>query len=118
MGSITQDVIEQVYPVAKGLHKKKQEAIRKLYKDTGMNANSANYYIEAFLAMMNGRTYQKTINYKAHRYFLEKIETDFGKESLEKALLSVKKHIVFYEETENKTLPGIRKLYQEFLKRL
>lgn len=115
---ITTKEIEQIYPLAKSLHEKKVKAAYKLHKEADMNINSAKYYIEAFLAMMEGRTYQKTINYEAHEYFLEKIHKDFGSEALEKALLSVKKHIVFYEETENHPLPGIKKVYQEFLKKL
>lgn len=115
---ITIKEIEQIYPLAKSLHDKKLKAADKLRKEADMNVNSAKYYIEAFLAMMEGRTYQKTINYEAHEYFLEKIHEDFGLEALKKALLSVKKHIVFYEETENHPLPGIEKVYQKFSKRL
>lgn len=118
MGSITIKEIEQIYPLAKGIHKKKLDAIDKLHTNAGMNRNSADFFIQSFLAMMEGRRYEKNTNAAATRYFLEKIHKDFGPEALERALLSVKKHIIFYEGATDKTLPGIKKIYQEFLKRL
>lgn len=118
MGSITEDIIKQVYPLAKGLHKKKREAIEKLHENAGMNRNSANYYIQAVIAMMEGRRYEKRTSDKATRIFLEKIHEDFGKEGLKTALSSLRQHIIYCEEDERKRLEGLRKIYREFRQRL
>lgn len=118
MGSITIKEIEQIYPLAKGIHKKKLDAIDKLHTDAEMNRNSADFFIQSFLAMMEGRRYEKNTNVDATRYFLEMIEKDFGKKALKTALSSVKQHIEHYEKTEKKPLPSIKKIHQEFLKRL
>ena len=118
MGSITSDIIKQVYPLAKGLHKKKGDAIEKLYEDAEMNRNSANYYIQAVVAMLEGRRYEKRTSDKATRIFLEKISEDFGKEGLKTALLSLRQHIIYCEADEGKRLEGLRKIYREFRQRL
>lgn len=114
MGIIGTREIEQVYPIAKDVHEK----ITNLCADERMNRNSARFYIQAFLAMMDGRRYEKTINKEATIYFLEKIREDFGSKALKTALSSVKQHVDYYEASEGKLLPSIKKVYQEFLKRL
>ena len=118
MGSIDTKEIEQIYRLAKGLHKKKLQAIEELRTDAKMNPRSADFFIQSFLAMMEGRRYEKNTNVAATRYFLEKIHEDFGVEALEKALSSVKQHVDYYEASEGKSLPSIKKVHQEFLKRL
>ena len=83
-----------------------------------MNRNSANFYIQSVIAMMEGRRYEKRTSNKATRILLEKISEDFGKEGLKTALSSLKQHIIYCEKDEKKKFEGLRKIYQEFLKRL
>lgn len=118
MASITIKEIEQIYPLAKGLHKKKLQAINKLHTDVEMNRNSAKYYIQALLAMLEGRRYEKRTNDVATKYFLEKIYADFGRGALVTALSSLKQHIDYCEKDEKRTLHSLRKIHQEFLKKL
>lgn len=118
MGNITDNIIKQVYPLAKGVHKKKLEAIDKLHTDAEMNRNSAKYYVQAVLAMMEGRRYEKKTNSAATRYFLEMIYAEFGRDALVTALSSLQQHIDYCEEDEKATLYGLRKIHQEFLKKL
>ena len=118
MGSITSEIIKQVYPLAKDLHKKKMQAVEKLHTDAGMNRNSANFYVQAVLAMMEGRRYEKRTSEVATRYFLEMIYAEFGRDALVTALSSLKKHVDYCEEDEKTTLYGLRKIHQEFLKKL
>ena len=117
MGSITLDIIKQVYPLAKILHKKKLQAIEKLHTDARMNISSANYYIQALLAMMEGRRYEKRTNLKATRYFLAKIHEDFGQCGLKIALSSLQQHINYCEKDERnpgKPLYGLKKYTKNF----
>ena len=118
MGDIKEDKIKQVYSIAKGLHKKKWAAIDKLHTDTGMNKNSADFFIQSALAMMDGRRYEKRTSELATRIYLESIREDFGAKDLKKALFSLKQHIDYCEENEKTTLRGLREIRQEFLKKL
>lgn len=121
---ITLDVIKHAYRLAKCIYEgelDKKTAQQELTKNVKMNSNSANYYLQAFQRMMEGKCYYKTINKTATEYYLETILTDFGKCSLKAALSSVKQHIKNYEKPKSnekpRKLPSIKNIYWKISKK-
>jgi len=71
------------------------------------------FYTSAFLYMMEGKEYKRTISLFATRYYLEHIRQDFGKDTLDKALEAVRKHIQYYKSKTGSNLPGQENLIKE-----
>jgi len=114
---ITLDIIKQIYLRAKDVFSQKDDINNAQYilvKDTGMNSGSAKMYIQAFLKMMVGEHYKRTINGTATEYFLKNIRDDFGQQALEQALASVEKHIEYYEGLGNGELRNIKDIYHKY----
>ena len=118
MARITLDDIKQTYRCAKDIHEKKLIAINKLAKDIRMNPNSAKYYVEAFLNMVEGRCYEERISVDATEYFLKMISVDFGQQYIRLALSSVEQHIKHRESFEDRKMQSIRKVHRKFSKKL
>ncbi|MCP3028765.1 hypothetical protein [Halobacillus sp. A5] len=115
--SIDEHKIEGCYIYAKKYYHHqidRIEATNSVYKYFGMNQGSANDYIQAFYCMMNGERYTRTINTKATKYFLEKIETEFGDNYLEQALVAVKKHTEYYGSVSKGRLRSIESLLKNY----
>lgn len=120
MGKITLDIVKQIYPLAKDVYKKKLDITdvqSKISRGTGMNPGSVQDYVRAFLSMMEGECYQRTINGPATKYFLEMIHADFGQQALCIALSSVKQHTDNYERFNHGKLQNIIKIHREFSKK-
>ena len=97
---ITLDIIKKIYPLAKDVFERRAsryDVHSTLVEDVGMNRASAMMYVQAFLKMMEGKHYTRTINGHATEYFLEMIHADYGKKALKKALSSVAGHIEYYK---------------------
>lgn len=114
--AITKDKIEAIYSVAKQIYSgtlPRTIGNDKLTKDTGMKKSSVSFYTSAFLYMMEGKEYKRTISLFATRYYLEHIRQDFGKDTLDKALEAVRKHIQYYKSKTGSNLPGQENLIKE-----
>lgn len=119
MTKITLDVIRKIYPLARDVYEKRlniTDVQSKLIKD--MNPGSARDYVRAFLHMMKGECYKRSINKDAVRHFLEMIHSDFGQQALRTALSSVKEHTKWYAGLRSERLLSIENIHKEFLKRV
>ena len=117
---ITLDVVKQIYPLAKNVHKGRlniKDAQDKLVRDVEMNPSSAGGYVRVFLRMMKGERYTRTINQDATRHFLKMIHADFGQQALCEALSSVKHHTKYYKSRRSGGLPAIERIYNDFYKK-
>lgn len=116
---ITLDIVKQVYPLAKSVREGKLDITdvqNKLAKD--MDPGSAQDYVRAFLHMMEGECYKRTINAAATEYYLEMIHADFGQQALRIALSAVKQHTKYYGDLGYGRLVSIESIHREFSKKL
>lgn len=81
--------------------------------ESGMSERSAVYYLQCVISMLSGKRYTATVNELATSHFLTQILCDFGMSGLKRALQSMRFHLD-YQKGKN-DLPGLEKLYQEFL---
>ncbi len=83
-----------------------------------MNRGSASNVIQSFCQMMDGERYTRTINSYTTDYFLTKIYSDNGKESLKKAISAVEKHVAYYESKRSSKLREIPEIIKRHSKLL
>ncbi len=74
-----------------------REGIENLVKTRGMNGASASDFIRNFAQMMKGKSYHRTLNRYATRYYLENIISDYGEAAGYSALSATRAHIIYYE---------------------
>lgn len=86
--------------------------------ETGMRDASAQMYIQAFLKMMEGEYFSRTINAYATEYYFENILSDYGSYALLKAISSVKKHLEYYKGIGKSSLPTIHKIVERFIEKV
>lgn len=121
-GTITRDMVEAVYDLAKKVYEKEmdsQEAVNKMV-EMGMNSNSAYMYIDCFAKMMTGEVYKRGTSRFAAEYYISKIREEYGKEYSKKAIEALEKHINYLEKngTTNNSLKEVlnnQKLFDELL---
>lgn len=121
MGKITNEMVYHSYELAKKVYDKrisKQDAVYELSTKYGMNKGSATDYINDYEYMRKGDVYERTMNEFATDYFLNHIYQDNGKLALRNALISVEKHLKYYESLGKGKLNGIRQIYEEYSKLL
>lgn len=118
--SITPDHTRQAYQLAKDVYKGKLDikTAQDKLEDAEMGRNSAGDYVRAFLRMMEGECYKRTINEYSTEHYLKMICADFGQRYLSKALSSVEQHIEYYEKQGHGKLPSIRAIHRKFSKKL
>lgn len=100
MGKITEDMVVCVYQTANEVYRgelSKSEGSIKVSSDSGMNMGSARDYITAFVNMMEGKAYTRTINLFATEYYLECIGKDYGREAQRKAAQATLEHVEYYK---------------------
>ena len=119
MGKITNEMTEISYKLAKKVYEtqiSKQDAVKELSTEYGMNKGSATDYIMIYKCMREGDVYKRTMSEAGTKYFLNHIYQDNGALALRKALKSVAEHLKYYESLENGKLKRIRKIYEEYSK--
>ena len=74
-------------------------------------------FMNDFKHLMNGEEFQRTLNIATTDYFLNQIYSEFGVKQLNTALISVTKHINYYENLKEKkvTLYGMRELVNKYM---
>ncbi len=115
MATITVQNYHDCYDYGKEIflgHINKKSAVERLV-NTGMSSKSAVYYLQCVTSMLSGKRYTATVKEMASSYFLTQIYNDYGACGLQKALLSMRSHLD-YQKGKNE-LPGIEKIYQDFL---
>ena len=116
---ITLDIIKKIYPLAKDVFEQrinKYEARDTLVKNAGMKPASAMMHLYAFMNMMEGECYKRSINGPATEYFLKMIHADYGQEALKTALSSADKHIKHCQKEGWGGRHNIRKIHDKFSK--
>lgn len=96
---MTESMIQLCYQYAKQAYREK-DADMGMYADeaaekTGMNRSSAFINIYAAKHMLDGDVYKRAVSAKAIRIYLDSILRDFGKEHLEKAIVSTREHVAY-----------------------
>ncbi|NLT57388.1 MAG: hypothetical protein GXX99_00300 [Clostridiales bacterium] len=97
---ITPPMIAASYAVAKEVYSgalTRSEGKDRVHALTGMNGNSAQDYINNFLAMMDGEVYHRTMSTAATAYFLRHIHADYGAERFKLAVGATQQHIAYYQ---------------------
>jgi hypothetical protein len=110
MTAIAYEVAQKVYEGLLGRTEGKDEIVRR----TAMNAGSAGDYISAFLSMMKGEKYTRTISESATRLFLKRILQDYGDDVLQRALIACKAHAVYYASLGYGRLAYVNRVIEEF----
>ncbi len=121
MATISENVTHAAYSWGKKItdgNIGRTAATTKLVEETGCNDTSAKHYIRAFLQMMKGAQYSRTINLYSTEYFLKKIHEDFGSDALERALNAVKAHIEYHRDVTGINLAALRRLHDVFIREL
>ena len=78
-----------------------------------MNQGSAGDYISAFLSMMDGVEYKRTIKESHTRYFVSQIRTDFGDAAFRKAIEACAKHAAYYASLGRGRLAYVERIVEE-----
>ncbi len=117
MPAITQKEIEAAYTLGCLVFDQKAteaSAVSTLVQDHGMDRGSASGYVRQVGHFLSGKLYTRTINDPATRYYLGRIQSDFGAEKLALALTALASHIEYYENVAGAKRPSLRGILQEF----
>lgn len=96
---ITENNINQVYKISKSIYKHEIDfntGLTILGKE--MKRSSAKMYMNAFMKMMMGELYQRSISSLAARIFIDRIREDFGNEYSRKAIKSLEANLEYQKE--------------------
>ena len=96
---ITENNINQVYKISKSIYKHEIDfntGLTILGKE--MKRSSAKMYMNAFMKMMMGELYQRSISSLAARIFIDRIREDFGNEYSKKAIKSLEANLEYQKE--------------------
>ena len=96
---ITENNINQVYKISKSIYKHEIDfntGLTILGKE--MKRSSAKMYMNAFMKMMMGESYQRSISSLAARIFIDRIREDFGNEYSKKAIKSLEANLEYQKE--------------------
>lgn len=96
---ITASNINQVYKISKSIYKHEIDfntGLTILGKE--MKRSSAKMYMNAFMKMMMGELYQRSISSLAARIFIDRIREDFGNEYSKKAIKSLEANLEYQKE--------------------
>lgn len=106
-----------VYETAKKVYSNeitKKQAVVYLFQKFGMNQNSSENYIRAYVQMRNGQMFKRNINAFSMNYYLENILLDFGNDELYKALTALKQHIEYNDDLNVGDRKKNKEIYQKY----
>jgi 5-methylcytosine-specific restriction protein A len=115
--SITSRQIKAAYKFATQVFESKLTAnlaVKKLHDEFALNTNSARDFIGQLRHMLQGEVFKRTMSASAMQYFLRRILEDRGMLATEQALISVWKHIEYYEDLGKGKLDRMRYIVEEF----
>jgi hypothetical protein len=116
MATITSQMVEKSYEIAKKVYKSefdKNKGASILNQQYRMNQNSALMYISDIICMLDGQGYKRIMAEEDTKYFLTMIEKEFGLDALKKALFSVKQHVEYIHSINKPS--NVEKLYKNFM---
>lgn len=91
------------------------EAVADLEQNYRMTRGTVRPYLRKLSQLLAGKTYTRTMNQVATRFFLEKILEDYGVSAGHNALAAVKAHLYYYPKGPQ---PGIAAIAEQFENRL
>ncbi|MDD2435767.1 MAG: hypothetical protein PHO63_05925 [Bacilli bacterium] len=104
-------IIEKMYASAYEYGKKiynkkliKEEAAELVNLETGMDKNSAIFYIEQVIGLITGTEYRYFTSEEATDYYIYKIKEDYGIEGIRNCLKAIEYHIE-WQEKKSKNIP-------------
>ena len=100
MPKITNEMVQYSYEIAKKVYKNqltRTQGKEEIMSHTGTGDASAIGHIYAFLSMITGEKYTRTINLYATKYFLDQIGIDYGTSAQKQAARAVLKHVEYYK---------------------
>ena len=113
--SITVKQYMYSYELAKKVYENEitlDEAIEKLVNEAGVKSkSSADLYVRGMCNILKGVSIGPSIKNDAIRYVLDKIYVEYPKETIEKAINSIK---LYSEQDNNKHNKEIRNIYEEY----
>lgn len=117
MAKITLSHIEKSYEIAVKVYKDKISLKKGLdiLVNFGMNRNSASDYVYNYGCMVEGKLMTRNASITGTRYYLEKILKDNGTKGLENALISLSRHLDYYEQVSQTKVVKRREIYDKFL---
>ncbi len=118
MAKITSFMIQEAYIKAKLVYENKMtqnHAISDLI-EIKLNPSSASDLINNLKCMLDGKRYTRTNSALTTNIFLNNILRDFGKNILQNALYSLKRHIQYYENLQKTNMKTQREILNNFLK--
>lgn len=110
---ITKEQVHEAYAQARRVYDGPLplfEAKSLIAQKTGMNEGSAHGCINAFLKIMEGSGYTRTINTYGADYYLNNIKKDYGNEALLTTISSINKHLEYYEGVGKSSQPRIQNI--------
>jgi len=113
---ISSDMVEVAYGVARQVHSGtlgRSEGKEEIASRTGMNQGSAGDYISAFLSMMDGVEYKRTIKESHTRYYVNQIRTDYGEAAYRTAIDACAKHAAYYASLGHGRLVYVERIVEE-----
>ena len=102
--TITDAMIRQAYRVARRVFDGELshgKGVETLVESSGFNASSAEYAVDNFGHMLNGRVYQRRISLATTEHFLDRILEDYGAAGLRHALAALELHLDYYAALDN-----------------
>ncbi len=117
---IPEEIIPTAYEISKSVYKGNltfKEGLKLLTETSTIKESVAANFMNDFKHLMNGEEFQRTLNIATTDYFLNQIYSEFGVKQLNTALISVTKHINYYENLKEKkvTLYGMRELVNKYM---
>ena len=112
----TNEMAQYAYKISKKVFEgslTRAEGRDEIINQVDMNPGTAGDYISAFLAMMSGDKYSRTLNEYSTRYFLDQIKKDYGETALKKAITSCRRHAEYYEALGYGRLAYVEKIVEE-----
>ncbi|MFA4836790.1 MAG: hypothetical protein WC749_12065 [Dehalococcoidia bacterium] len=97
---ITEEMSKEAYLVARKVHQgemARNEGIRDLVDRLGMNQGSATELVHKLGIMLEGSSYQRTMNYFTTEHYIQSIRVDFGEAAYRNALSALEKHLDYYD---------------------
>ena len=113
---IGRTMVEVAYSIAKQVHNGtmgRSEGKDEIARRTNMNPGSASDYISAFLAMMDGVEYKRTLNELSTKYFVNQIRTDYGEAAYRTAINACAKHAKYYAALGRGRLAYVERIVAE-----
>lgn len=115
---ITREMIHASYEYGKKVINNElsiENAVKFLHLEFFMNKSSARMYINSLCLMVNGIVYTRKISLYAVEYYLNNIKKDFGIDTYNLAISSVKKHIQWNRKFNSNDLKGLELLINELI---